>query len=179
MCVWQTEQSWSLLLRLFQDAQFICAFQETDQYSQMFYTWVPLPPPQNRNNCRLKASPMPEDDRAKSFPRQRTHWNHEVFTWVRTNWRTSPRSVTIWLKRQWVNFVFSDQNYRLDREMLLPQLSWKRGVMGLVLLRSFQNLGYHAENWLMFCSLKWGIFCLHCLATTSCRIWLQHGSILT
>lgn len=51
-------------------------------------------------------------------------------------------------------------------------------VIRLVLLRSFQNLGYGAENWCVFCSPTWGIFCFHCLTTTSCRIWLQHGSIL-
>lgn len=34
--------------------------------------------------------------------------------------------MTIWLKRQWVNFVFSDQNYCLGGGTLLPQLPWKR-----------------------------------------------------
>lgn len=29
-------------------------------------------PPQKRNSCRLKAPPIPGDDRAKAFPRQRT-----------------------------------------------------------------------------------------------------------
>lgn len=86
--------------------------------------------------------------------------------------------MTIWPKRQQVDFVFSDQNNRLDGGTLFPQLPWKQGLIGSVLPRLFQDFGYSAENRPIICGPKWGTFCLHCLSTMSCRIWLQHGSIL-
>lgn len=63
---------------------YLCILGNRLVQSDVLYLGSPSPT-QNRNNFRLKASPMPEDEKAKSFRRQRTYQNHQGFTWVGLN----------------------------------------------------------------------------------------------
>lgn len=154
---------------------YLCILGNRLVQSDVLYLGSPSPT-QNRNHFRPKESPMPEDERAKSFWRQRTYQNHQGFTWVGLNKKLCHSLWQFgWRDNESILYF---QTKIIGWGNTLASASLKVGMRGLVLLRSFQNLGYSAENWFTFCSLKCGIFCLHCLTTTSCRIWLQHGSIL-
>lgn len=117
---------------------YLCISGNRPVQSDVLYLGSPSPP-QTRNNRRLKASPMPEDERAKSFPRQRTH---QGFTWVRTNKRTSPQSVTIWLKRQWVSFVIFISKQQSGWENTLASASLKAGSDRIGIAEGITKFGF-------------------------------------
>lgn len=125
---------------------YLCILGNRLVQSDVLYLGSPSPT-QNRNNFRLKASPMPEDERAKSFRRQRTYQNHQGFTWVGLNkelhhslwqfgWRDNESilyfqtKIIVWMGEQSCLSFLESGNERIGIAEIIPEFGlWCRKLI--------------------------------------------------